>query len=54
LAATLGMGEGAVRVALHRLRRRYRERLRAEIAETVETPEEVDDEIRHLFESLGR
>jgi RNA polymerase sigma factor (sigma-70 family) len=54
LAKSLGMSEGAVKVALHRLRRRYRERLRAEIAETVDSPEAVDDEIRHLFEALGQ
>jgi RNA polymerase sigma factor (sigma-70 family) len=48
LAARLKMTEGAVKVAIHRLRRRYRELLRAEIAQTVATPEEVDEEIRHL------
>ncbi len=48
-AAALGLSEGAVKVALHRLRRRYRDLLRAAIAETVATPEEVEDEIRHLL-----
>jgi RNA polymerase sigma-70 factor (ECF subfamily) len=52
-AAQLGLTENAVRVAAHRLRQRYRERLRAEIAQTVAGPEEVDDEIRRLFEVLG-
>jgi RNA polymerase sigma-70 factor (ECF subfamily) len=53
LADQLGMTEGAVKVAVHRLRQRYRDRLRAAIAETVATPEEVDDEIRALFAALG-
>jgi RNA polymerase sigma-70 factor (ECF subfamily) len=54
LAAQLGMSEGAIKVAAHRLRRRYRERLRAAIAETVLAPEEVDAEIRDLFTALSR
>ena len=53
LARELGTSAGALRVAVHRLRRRYRDLLRAEIAETVSSPEEVDDEIRFLFSSLG-
>ncbi len=52
-ARKLGSSEGAVKVAAHRLRRRYRELLRAEIADTVATPEEVEAEIRHLFAALG-
>lgn len=52
-AAALGMTESATKVAAHRLRERYRELLRAEIAETVEKPEDVEDEIRGLFEVLG-
>lgn len=54
LAATLKMSEGAVKTAVHRLRERYRERLQAEIAETVASPQDVDDEIRHLFRVLSR
>jgi RNA polymerase sigma factor (sigma-70 family) len=54
LAAELGMTEGAVKVAAHRLRRRYRDRLRAAIAETVETDDDVEAEIRDLFAALGR
>jgi RNA polymerase sigma-70 factor (ECF subfamily) len=50
----LGMSEGAVKVLIHRLRRRFREQLRAAIAETVASPADVDDEIRHLFECLAR
>jgi RNA polymerase sigma-70 factor (ECF subfamily) len=53
LAARLGTTEGAVRVSVHRLRRRYGDRLRAEIAATVDDPAEVDDEIRALFDALG-
>jgi len=49
IATRLDMTEGAVKVAVHRLRQRYRELLRAEIADTVSSPEEVDEEIRALF-----
>jgi RNA polymerase sigma-70 factor (ECF subfamily) len=52
-ARTLGVSEGAAKVATHRMRRRYREILRAEIAETVSNPGEVDDEIRSLRSALG-
>lgn len=52
-AAHLGMTEGAVKVAVHRLRRRYRELLREEIAQTVAHPDEIDDEIRDLFTALA-
>ena len=54
LAAKLGMEEGAVKVAVHRLRQRYRELLRAEIANTVASPSEVDAEMHHLFNVLAR
>jgi RNA polymerase sigma factor (sigma-70 family) len=53
-AAALGMSEGAVKVAVHRLRRRFRELLREEIAHTVSSDEDIDDEIRHLWSSVGR
>ena len=46
----IGLREGAVKVAVHRLRRRYRELLRAEIAQTVVSPKEIDEEIRYLFQ----
>jgi RNA polymerase sigma-70 factor (ECF subfamily) len=52
-AATLGTSEGAARVALHRLRTRYRDLLRATVAETVVDPSEVDDELRHLVSALS-
>jgi RNA polymerase sigma-70 factor (ECF subfamily) len=42
-----------VRVAVHRLRRRYRETLRERSAATVDDPEQVDDEIRDLFAALA-
>jgi RNA polymerase sigma factor (sigma-70 family) len=51
-AARLGMSEGAVKVAVHRLRRRYRELLQEEIGHTVTSPAEVEDEIRYLFTCL--
>jgi len=53
VAVELGMSEGAVKVAVHRLRQRYRELLREEIARTVDNPEQVDEEIRELFVALG-
>ena len=53
VARTLDMSEGAVKVAVHRLRERYRALLRAEIAETVATPEEIDGELRHLLTALS-
>lgn len=54
LGARLGKSEDALKVAFHRLRKRFRAALEAEIAETVDSPAEVEDEIRHLFEALGR
>ena len=52
VAPQLGLTEGAVKVAVHRLRSRYRELLRAEIAKTVATPGEVDGELQHLIAVL--
>ncbi len=54
LARRLGMTEGAVKVAVHRLRKRYRGVLRDEIAQTVADPSEIDEEIRQLFSALGK
>ena len=54
LAGELGMEPGACKVALHRLRRRLALALRAEVAETVETPDQVDEELGLLFEALSR
>ena len=53
LATKLDMNEGAVKVAVHRLRKRYRKLLRAEIAETMAATEDVDEELRHLFAMLS-
>jgi len=52
VAEGLAMTEGAVKVAVHRLRARYRDRLRAEVAETVATPDEVDAELEALLAAL--
>jgi RNA polymerase sigma factor (sigma-70 family) len=54
LGRQLAMSEGAVKVAVHRLRRRYRELLRETIAETVSSQDEVEDELRYLFRTLAR
>ena len=54
LAARSGMSEGAVKVAVHRLRQRYRELLEAEIANTVASPEDVADERRYLLSALSK
>lgn len=48
-AADLGMTPAAVKVAVHRLRRRYRDALRRRIAETVDSDAAIDDELRHLM-----
>jgi DNA-directed RNA polymerase specialized sigma24 family protein len=52
LAARLGLSEGALKVAIHRLRQRYREVLRAAISETVDSSGEVEEEMRHLVRVL--
>lgn len=53
IAAELGVSEEAARQAASRLRKRYRELLREEVSQTVAGPEEVDDEIRSLFQVLA-
>lgn len=52
VAAQLGISAGAVGVAVHRLRHRYRELVRAEIANTLLDPWRLDEEMRHLFATL--
>jgi RNA polymerase sigma-70 factor (ECF subfamily) len=52
-AAGLGMTEGAARVAVHRLRRRYREVLREEIGQTLSDPAQVEEELQALFSAFG-
>ena len=49
----LNMGEGATRMAVHRLRRRYGELLRNEIAQTVSGPEQVEDEMHYLLSAVS-
>lgn len=52
IATRVGVSEPALRVAVHRLRKRYRELLRAEVAQTVADPAEIDAELRHLIEAV--
>ena len=52
IAEELGMTEGAVKTAAHRMRRRYRSLMREEIAQTVAGPEEIEEEIRYLLSCL--
>lgn len=53
LAAQLQCSEGAARVALHRLRKRFRELFRAAVAETIADPADTDDELRQIAAILG-
>jgi RNA polymerase sigma factor (sigma-70 family) len=53
VAARLGMTEGAIKVAVLRLRQRYRDLFRAEIANTVAAAEDVDEELRHVIAILS-
>ena len=52
IAARHSTSEGAIKVAVHRLRQRFGQRLREEIARTVSSPTEVDEELRHLIEVM--
>ncbi len=52
-ADALGLSEGAVKVAIHRLRRRFRAIVRTEIAQTLHDPADLDDEMRHLVGALA-
>ena len=52
VASNLGTSEGAVKVAAHRMRQRYRELLRGEVAQTVSSAADVDEELRNLFAAL--
>jgi RNA polymerase sigma factor (sigma-70 family) len=54
VAELLGINEAAVKMTVHRMRRRYRELLREEIAQTVVDPRDVEDELKQLFEILSR
>ncbi len=53
IAGPLNLTEGTVKVAVHRLRQRFRELLRAEVAHTVARPEDIDGELRHLISVAG-
>ncbi len=53
VAETLGTTAGAAKAATYRLRNRYRELLRDELAQTVADPADIDDEIAWLFQALG-
>lgn len=52
-AAQLGLSEGAVKVAIHRLRKRFRDLVKAEIAQTVSTEQEAREELRYLIEVVS-
>jgi RNA polymerase sigma-70 factor (ECF subfamily) len=54
LASELGLSEGALKVAVHRLRHRYQEMLHTEVAQTVSSPAEVEEEWRYLAELVGQ
>jgi len=53
LAQRLGMTESAIKSAVHRLRRRYRELLREEIAQTLSDPAQIEEEVRALFSAFA-
>jgi len=53
VAPALGLSEGALKVAVHRLRRRFRELVKSEVAHTLNVADNVEDEMRHLFAALG-
>ncbi|MGD0260813.1 MAG: sigma-70 family RNA polymerase sigma factor [Verrucomicrobiota bacterium] len=53
-ARRLGLTEGAAKVAIHRLRKRFRELVKAEIAQTVDDATQVQDELRYLLEVLSQ
>ena len=53
-AGRLGMTEGAVKVAVHRLRKRFRALVTAEIAQTMDDPSQVQEELRYLLDVLSQ
>ncbi len=53
-ASDLGLSEGAVKVAIHRLRKQFREVVRAEVSQTLSEAQDVDEELRYLVEILGQ
>ncbi len=52
-ARELGMNEAAVKVAIHRLRRRFREIIKKEVGDTLNDPAQVEQELQHLISALG-
>ena len=52
-AAELGLSPGAIRTGVHRLRHDFRMHLRREVAKTVDSPDQIDEEMRHLRTTLG-
>lgn len=52
-ARRLGISEGAVKVAIHRLRKRFRDAVRSEISQTLRDPTTVDEELRHLIAAVS-
>jgi RNA polymerase sigma factor (sigma-70 family) len=53
IAGDLSMSEGAIKVAVHRLRKRFRDLVRDEIAQTVSSAAEIDDELRYLWKAVS-
>jgi len=53
VAADLGLSESGLRTAVFRMRKRHRELVREEVAQTVSSPQEIDEEIRHLILIVG-
>jgi RNA polymerase sigma-70 factor (ECF subfamily) len=53
MAAKLSMSEAAVKTAIYRMRKRYRELLRGEVAQTVANEEQIEDELRELFAAFS-
>jgi predicted transcriptional regulator len=54
VASQLGISEGAVKVAIHRLRKRFREVIRRDVAQTLHDQREIDAEMQHLIAALSR
>lgn len=54
VAQSFGLSESAIKVAVHRIRRRFGELLRAQVADTLQDPNEVEDEVRYLFAALSQ
>jgi len=53
IAQSFGLSESAVKVAVHRMRKRFGDLLRAEVADTIQNPADVDDEVRYLIAALN-